>query len=505
MEVGDREQNAYELCKQVLMQAPVWAHAMPGLPYCIYSNACDFALAAILQQVQPIKVRDLRGTKTYELLERAFQAGEPIPDLVTHLVKENSDVPPQGKWSAEFEDTVVFIERVVTYWSRVLQSAERNYSPTEREALALKEGLIKFQPYLEGEKVFAITNHAALTWSRTFQNVNCRLLTWGLVFSAFPNMKIIHRAGRVHLNVDPVSQLRCRIPPQEGPLDDDFSPLKLKPTEDPLHNMFKKLGPKFEEKLLTVATRFAETDLQIKDYKQCINIPLKLVDKEVEVQYSTSQAFSTVVHIDEREIRKWKDAYNNDPHFRLVLEGEKKGKETELTFLQHHYSGNGLIYFEDSVGNTRLCVPKDLHIEVMQEAHNTITEAAHGGYFKTYNRISATYYWPRMSREIKTFVNTCDVCQKTKPRRHGPTGLLQSIPIPLQPFEVVSMDFIPELPISGEFDNILVIIDKLTKYVIFVPTNTRVTEEEMARLFFKHVISKFGIPRQVISDRDTRW
>ena len=202
------EQNAYDLCKQVLTQAPVRAHAMPGLPYRIYSDACDFALAAILQQIQPMKVKDLRGTKTYELLERAFKAGEPVPDLATHLVKEDSDVPPQKGWSKNFEDTTVYVECVVAYWSRVLQSAERNYSPTEREALALKEGLIKFQPYLEGEKIFAITDHAALTWSKTFQNVNRRLLTWGLVFSAFPNMKIIHRAGRVHSNVDPVSQLR---------------------------------------------------------------------------------------------------------------------------------------------------------------------------------------------------------------------------------------------------------------------------------------------------------
>ena len=228
------EPNAYDLCKQVLTQAPVRAHAMPGLPYRIYSDACDFALAAILQQVQPIKIKDLQGTKTYELLERAFKAREPIPDLVTHLVKENSDVPPRGEWSTNFEDTIVYVERVVAYWSRVLQSAERNYSPTEREALALKEGLIKFQPYLEGEKIFAITDHAALTWSKTFQNVNRRLLTWGLVFSAFPNMKIIHRAGRVHSNVDPVSRLRRRIPPQRSPLDSETNPLKLRPTEDPL-------------------------------------------------------------------------------------------------------------------------------------------------------------------------------------------------------------------------------------------------------------------------------
>ena len=110
----------------------------------------------------------------------------------THLGKEGSDVPPAGQWDADFDKTVVHVKHVVAYWSCVLQAAERNYLPTEREALALREGLIKFQPYLEDEKILAITDHATLTWSKTFQNVNQRLLTWGLVFSAFPNMKIVH-------------------------------------------------------------------------------------------------------------------------------------------------------------------------------------------------------------------------------------------------------------------------------------------------------------------------
>ena len=44
----------------------------------------------------------------------------------------------------------------------------------EREPLALKEGLIKFQPYskVEGETILAVTDHAALQWSKTFQKVN---------------------------------------------------------------------------------------------------------------------------------------------------------------------------------------------------------------------------------------------------------------------------------------------------------------------------------------------
>ena len=90
----------------------------------------------------------------------------------------------------------------IAYWSCTLP-AERNYSPTEREALALRDGLIKFQPYIEGEKVIAITDHAALIWSCTYQNVNRRLLTWGTVFVAYPDLNIVHWAGRVHSNGRP--------------------------------------------------------------------------------------------------------------------------------------------------------------------------------------------------------------------------------------------------------------------------------------------------------------
>ena len=111
---------------------------------------------------------------------------------------------------------------MIAYWSRIRKPAEQNYSATEQEALALKEGLIKFQPIIEGENVIAITDHAALTWTHTFQNINRCLLTWGLIFSAFPNLRIIHRAGRVHSNVDPISRLQRRTPSQIGPAIDDI-------------------------------------------------------------------------------------------------------------------------------------------------------------------------------------------------------------------------------------------------------------------------------------------
>ena len=59
----------------------------------------------------------------------------------------------------------MYIKRVIAYWSQILKPAERNYSPTEREALALKEGLIKFQPYIEGETILAITVSTMLLYN----------------------------------------------------------------------------------------------------------------------------------------------------------------------------------------------------------------------------------------------------------------------------------------------------------------------------------------------------
>jgi hypothetical protein len=172
-EWSEIHREAFELSKQVLVTAPVRGYAIRGVPYRVYSDACDYGLAGILQQVQPVKIRDLKGTRVYDRLKHAFDAGEPIPTLVA-AIKGLNDVPSPGPWDADFENTTV---RVICYWSHVLKSAERNYSPTEREALALKEVLIKFQPFLEGKKLAAITDHAALTWSSIFQNVNLRLLT----------------------------------------------------------------------------------------------------------------------------------------------------------------------------------------------------------------------------------------------------------------------------------------------------------------------------------------
>jgi hypothetical protein len=68
------------------------------------------------------------------------------------------------------------------------------------------------------------------------------------------------------------------------------------------------------------------------------------------------------------------------------------------------------------------------------------------------------------------------------------------------------MDFITKLPISEGYNMILTITNHdCSKAAIFIPCKETITAEGVADLYLKYVYPQFGIPKKVISDRDTRF
>jgi hypothetical protein len=112
-----------------------------------------------------------------------------------------------------------------------------------------------------------------------------------------------------------------------------------------------------------------------------------------------------------------------------------------------------------------------------------------------------------MARDVDDFAPSCDICQKIKVDRRAPMGGLRPSHIPSRPFATVSLDLITGLPPSGEskYTAILVIVDKLTKYAIIVPTHDGLTQEGFARIFVEKVANIYGLPERIIADRDKRW
>nr|GEX69696.1 putative reverse transcriptase domain, ribonuclease H-like domain, aspartic peptidase domain protein [Tanacetum cinerariifolium] len=68
-----------------------------------------------------------------------------------------------------------------------------------------------------------------------------------------------------------------------------------------------------------------------------------------------------------------------------------------------------------------------------------------------------------------------------------------------------TMDFVTKLPKSSQgYDTIWVIVDRLTKSAIFTPIRETDPMDKLARIYLKEVVTRYGIPVSIISDRDPR-
>ena len=62
------------------------------------------------------------------------------------------------------------------------------------------------------------------------------------------------------------------------------------------------------------------------------------------------------------------------------------------------------------------------------------------------------------------------VCQQDKVERRRAAGLLQPLPVAERPWVSVSMDFITGFPKVDGKDMIIVVVDRFSKYAVFVAT-----------------------------------
>src|SRR6266481_2952173 len=131
--------------------------------------------------------------------------------------------------------------------------------------------------------------------------------------------------------------------------------------------------------------------------------------------------------------------------------------------------------------------------------------AGHYGQSKTLYQVCLNYYWPGLLTYVKNYCKLCTICSRAKPMHHRPYRLLKQLPIPKKPWNSISMDFIEKLPESSGYTSILVVVDRLSKQLLFILTYDTITSQQLAQLFVLHVFSKHGVPSHVTSDRGSEF
>ncbi|KAI3805346.1 hypothetical protein L1987_27641 [Smallanthus sonchifolius] len=185
-----------------------------------------------------------------------------------------------------------------------------------------------------------------------------------------------------------------------------------------------------------------------------------------------------------------------------VTEGNMYEEMSCCVELQLESKPNGLLYYLN-----RIWVPDrdDLHTFLMNEAHKT-RYSIHPGADKMYQNLRQHYWWPGMKKDIALYVAKCLTCSMVKAEHQRPSGLLEQSEIPVWKWENLAMDFITKLPrTSSGYDSIWGIIDRLTKSAHFLPIREDYRVENLARIYIDEILSRHGVPLNIISDRDARF
>jgi len=152
-----------------------------------------------------------------------------------------------------------------------------------------------------------------------------------------------------------------------------------------------------------------------------------------------------------------------------------------------------------------LWVPEGTVRQVLESEHDSKV-AGHMGQDKTIELIRRNFWWPKMNERIIDFVRSCPDCQQNKASRHQPYGLPSPLELPYAPWQSIAMDFITELPISDDCDQLWVIIDRFTKMAHFLPSRKEgKTAVDLAVIFTREVWKYHGLPTDIVSDRDSRF
>jgi transposase InsO family protein len=463
----EEERDAFNCIKQRLVTRPVLSYPDFTREFIIYTDASGYGIGAVLAQMQPFP-----------------------PSEYTDGTDEASTQEKHDR------------EVVIAYTSKHLKDKEANRSTTERECHAIIHAIKAFRVYLYGRKFTVFTDHSPLEWLLEKKEPAGRLQRWALKLQEY-DIVIGYRPGKSHQNADCLS--RIPTPLDQAPLvmvaTVTFTPRPGKPRANTTMKTNISEWAKLQrtdkycqtliERIRIETSQRAEdkVDTEHKVKEKCEN-------SDVKKDEASQRADNRYILTDHRVRTSNSVEDENDDRKYLRKEADTiRGDHTK----RYRYNENGEIIDI----NNRLIVPLVKVKEVLEENHDHML-AGHLGIAKTLAKIKRQYKWPQMKQHVVLHVNSCLMCARRK--SFGATKApLQPLPPVVAVWERIAMDVVGPIQESNKgYRYILVISDYASRFVFTIPMKNQ-TAPTIARCLVDKLITKYGAPQAVLTDRGTNF
>ena len=321
-----------------------------------HSNVLD-PFRNLLRKNTPWMWTEKHG-KSFEILKQNF-----IDCITLKHVDPNAQFRLQTNASNEGVSGVLYQldreenPRVISLVSRCLNQAEVNYTTTEKELLAIVYSVMKLRTYLIGHRYLIVTDHKGLTFLNSTVYLNARLIRWTIILQQY-DFEVSYCRGSDNVVADFFSRdpRGCFEEIKSDHLSIDV--LVVEPVED------------------LIEWSCCEVDLG-KDLRKDLK------------NLSTMQEL--------------------DPFIRKIIDNIDLPK-----YKQHYLLEAGVLFHIPGSSNVcQVVIPFNLTQKIVDCIH---TGLGHPGVYKTLTYLKEFYFWKKMNKDVRKFILSCDLCQRTKTR-----------------------------------------------------------------------------------------
>ena len=362
--------------------------------------------------------------------------------------------------------------RPIAFLSKKMSPAERRYPVHEQELLAILNALKAWRHYLGGRHFTVLTDHQSLQYVETSAMATPRQMRWAAWLSEF-DFSIRYGRGKDNVAADALSRAAA------GGVAED--------SEVAVGSVLQEAAPRL---LVNSINDLAPLPVRVREAAQ----------GDAAYQALLKEAASTLGRQGMVRVRGLL--------YRVKGQPEEDHQEDEPAEVEDDGGAPAASTSQEIPANEgQLVVPKDerLRTWLLSSAHDTLLGGHHSA-ATTHAWLRERVWWSNMAADAQRYVRGCELCQRNKPDLRGRQGLPLSIATPKRAWEVVCLDFIGPLPRTARgCDVVMVVIDKLTRWVYYIPMRQTDSAQDVFALLDRHVLANHDTPRQIISDRDSRF